>query len=343
MNNFSTSSRRPAFTLVELLVVIAIIGVLVALLLPAVQFARESARRSSCGNNLRQMTLAMHMFESTNKGLPSSFKPVMTASGSMSGWSAQSQLLPYMEEGSKFNFINFDLPYSQQIPMPNTSPPISVPALKIPIFICPSETRAVQKSDANGVPVHFPLTYAGNQGTWFVYDPITNNPGLGAFQHFRTVSNPTISDGRSNTLCFSEVRCYASSYRNAAIQNPTPPTMASICSAGGTFRADSGHVEWVDGKVHETGFTTTFGPNAKTICNVGVTDYLVDWINQTEGSATSKVPTYAAVTSRSYHPNGVQSSLVDGSVRFFNDSINLTLWQALSTREGNESASVPNN
>src|SRR6478672_2912781 len=98
---------RPAFTLVELLVVIAIIGILVALLLPAVQFARESARRSSCGNNLKQMTLAVHNFELVHKGLPSSYKPVVAANGSISGWSAQSQILPYLEEGSKFNFLNF--------------------------------------------------------------------------------------------------------------------------------------------------------------------------------------------------------------------------------------------
>ena len=112
-NPFRT--RRPAFTLVELLVVIAIIGVLVALLLPAVQFARESARRASCGNNLKQMTLAVHTFEFTNKGFPSSYKPAIDpATGKVSGWSAQSQLLPYMEEGNKFSFLNFDIPYSLQ-------------------------------------------------------------------------------------------------------------------------------------------------------------------------------------------------------------------------------------
>src|SRR6185312_10857811 len=94
------SLPREGFTLVELLVVIAIIGVLVALLLPAVQFARETARRSSCGNNLKQMTLAMHNFEMIHKGFPTSYKAVVAANGSISGWSAQSQLLPHMEEGS---------------------------------------------------------------------------------------------------------------------------------------------------------------------------------------------------------------------------------------------------
>ena len=337
MFSHSFNSRR-AFTLVELLVVIAIIGILVALLLPAVQFARETARRSTCGNNLKQMTLAVHNFELVHKGFPSSYKPAVAANGSISGWSAQSQILPYLEEGSKFNFLNFDIPYSQQIPVPLSTPPLRVPAMRIPIFICPSETRAVQKYDATGQPAHFPFNYACNQGTWFVYDPVTNTSGPGAFQHFVPVSNASISDGRSNTLCFGEVRAYSSGYRNAAIPNASPPTLANVCTYGGQFRADGEHVEWVDGKLHETGFTTTFGPNAKTICNVSGQDYFCDWINQTEGGT---FPTSGAVTSRSYHPNGVQASLLDGSVKFFGNSINVRIWQALSTREGGEAASVP--
>jgi len=331
-------ANRKAFTLVELLVVIAIIGVLVALLLPAVQFARETARRSSCGNNLKQMTLAMHNFEMIHKGFPTSFKAVVAANGSISGWSAQSQLLPHMEEGSKFNFLNFDIPYSQQVPYPGSNPPLRVPAMKIPMFVCPSETRAVQKYDATGQPAHFPFNYACNMGTWFVYDPVTNTNGPGAFQHFTHVSNASIGDGRSNTLCFGEVRCYTSGYRNAAIPNCPPPSMNNVCTYGGTFKADGEHVEWVDGKLHESGFTTPFSPNAKTLCNVGGLDYLCDWINQTE---TTAFPTSGAVTARSYHPNGVQASLLDGSVRFFNNSINTNLWQALSTRDGSEAASVP--
>ena len=195
-------SRRHAFTLVELLVVIAIIGVLVALLLPAVQFARESARRSSCGNNLKQMTLAVHNFEMVHKGFPSSFKPAVAANGSVSGWSAQSQILPYLEEGSKFNFLNFDIPYSQQIPVPNSTPPMRVPAMKIPMFICPTENQAKQKYDSAGQPAHFPINYACNMGIWFVYDSVTKANGPGAFQHFVPVSDPTFSDGRSNNLCF---------------------------------------------------------------------------------------------------------------------------------------------
>src|SRR3569623_208544 len=105
-----------AFTLVELLVVVAISGVLISLLLPAVQAAREAARRSSCANNLRQLGLALHNFESANRSFPSSLRPtpVDPATGTFAGWSALAQLLPCLEQGNVFGAINFDLPYRVQ-------------------------------------------------------------------------------------------------------------------------------------------------------------------------------------------------------------------------------------
>src|SRR5437773_10636417 len=90
--------RRAGFTLVELLVVVAIIGVLVALILPAVQSAREAARRMSCGNNLRQIGLGLQNFESTFKHFPSSLRPTLVdANGLFNGWSAPAQILPHLE------------------------------------------------------------------------------------------------------------------------------------------------------------------------------------------------------------------------------------------------------
>src|SRR3954453_14977043 len=107
------STRRFGFTLIELLVVIAIIAVLIALLLPAVQAAREAARRMQCTNNLKQLGLGLHNYESVAGALPPAM--CMTGTGSTitwsNGWSVHARVLPFMEQGSAFNAINFTLRY----------------------------------------------------------------------------------------------------------------------------------------------------------------------------------------------------------------------------------------
>lgn len=331
--------RHAAFTLVELLVVIAIIGVLVALLLPAVQFARESARRASCQNNLKQWGLALNNFEGTIRSFPSSWKPTTPIGTRVDGWSAQAQLLPYLEQGSAYNFINFDNSYTQQMLVPNTLPPAKISAMKVPVLICPSEKRTGIRFDAANIAEHAPLNYAANLGVWFVFDPATRQGGAGAFTPMQPTSGGEVTDGYSNTIAFSEVKTYTPYYRNAALANPTAPVPASVCSLGGQFKSDSGHTEWVDGRAHQTGFTSLFGPNTEVVCNVSGLPYDVDWTNQQEGAGTAV--TSAAVTSRSYHPNGVQCVMVDGSVHFISDTIHISIWQALSTRHGNEPAAVP--
>lgn len=106
-------NSRSGFTLVELLVSIAVIALLVALLLPAVQSAREAARRIACSNNIRQLGLGLSNFESARAHFPSSWKPARSmTSGKVDGWSASSQLLPYLEEGALFENVNFDISYS---------------------------------------------------------------------------------------------------------------------------------------------------------------------------------------------------------------------------------------
>src|SRR5437868_7012671 len=109
------SGRTPGFTLVELLIVVAIIGVLIGLLLPPVQAAREAARRMSCGNNLRQIGLALQNFEATHKAFPSSLRPTPPdPSGLFNGWSVQAQLLVYIEHGNVYQNINVERLYSAQ-------------------------------------------------------------------------------------------------------------------------------------------------------------------------------------------------------------------------------------
>src|SRR5687767_8606169 len=127
------SASRQAFTLVELLVVIAIIGVLVALLLPAIQAAREAARRNQCLNNLKQIDLATHQYHDTHGELPPSF--IMGSAGKDS-WSIQARLLPYLEQGNIYRGINFKLTYKDATQTINGT---QITALKVPVYRCPSE------------------------------------------------------------------------------------------------------------------------------------------------------------------------------------------------------------
>ncbi len=191
-------------------------------------------------------------------------------------------------------------------------------------------------------PEHYPLSYAYNAGPWFVYNPNDLTVGEGAFTAGHQTRFRDVLDGLANTLAFSEVKGWNPYYRDlgqlGSMAMPTEPS--EICSLGGSFKIDTGHTEWVDGRVHQTGFTTTFPPNRKVICTVNGVDYDLDFTNMREGK-TSEASTYAAVTSRSYHEAGVNTALLDGSVRFISDFIDLQLWQDLSTRAGREYVEVP--
>jgi prepilin-type N-terminal cleavage/methylation domain-containing protein len=319
-----------AFTLVELLVVIAVIGILIALLLPAVQAAREAARRSRCSNNMKQMVLGLHNFQSANKNFPPSL------SGELGGnWSAQARVLPFLEEGNLYQNIDFSVDYDSAF-MPDGS---RLSAQRINTYLCPSEINDRVRT-SGGVKEHYPLSYGLNLGDWFVYDPATNQGGNGAFFPNRGLRPRDFQDGLSSTLCAAEVKAYNPYFRNAALVDPPQPTgPGEICTLGGTFKADSGHTEWVDGRAHQIGVTSVFTPNAEILCLKGGLEYDVDWTNQQEGKS-STVPTYAAVTARSHHPGVVNGALMDGSVRAFSATIDGAVWRALSTRDGGEV--VPN-
>ncbi len=330
---------RGGFTLVELLVVIAIIGVLVGLLLPAVQQAREAARRMSCQNNLKQIGLATHNFESAYKHLPPGWHD--PDGPAINGWSAQARLLPHIEQVGLADAVDFTQNYGEStITVDGT--PIKVSAFRVPTYLCPSEPKDLLRRDDNGDPKHYPLNYGYNAGVWFVYDPVRQQVGQGMFTANQTMRFRDCLDGLSNTLAFAEVKAWNPYLRDVGIggEVATPESAEEICSLGGSFKVNTGHTEWVDGRAHQAGFTTTFTPNTEVICEFDGIDYDVDWTNAREGRSTSE-RTYAAVTSRSHHTGGVNVSLLDGSVRFATESIDLSLWRALSTRNGRETASFP--
>jgi prepilin-type N-terminal cleavage/methylation domain-containing protein/prepilin-type processing-associated H-X9-DG protein len=339
------------FTLVELLVVIAIIGILVGLLLPAVQAAREAARRMSCSNNMKQVVLAVHNYESAMKQLPPAWtQPALSGDG----WSIQARILPYLESLALDSGIDFAAGYGDStLSVDGQVLPIS--SFRVATYQCPSDPNDTQRLGSSG-PEHYPLNYAANLGTWFVYDPGNFNRlgdeivGQGAFTPAQTRKFRDCLDGLSNTLAFAEVKGWTPYLRDAEITGNLnmPMVESEICTLGGSqkFSPATGHTEWVDGRSHQAGFTTTFTPNTKVLCtDSNGTEFDVDFTNFREGKTPANLAdpakTYAAVTSRSYHTGGVQVGMLDGSVRFFTESIDRELWQDLSTRAGHEVVNVP--
>ena len=332
-------TRQRGFTLVELLVVIAIIGILMALLLPAVQAAREAARRSSCSNNLKQIGLALHNYLSPNRSFPPSFciRRGTVLTGNNGSWSIHGRLLPYLEQGSAYDQVRLDIAWDAQLAT-------GVPQLRIPTYVCPSEVNDTVRIK-NGAPFIYPQTYGFNFGTWLVYDPATGRGGDGAFYVNSRTRPADIRDGLSNTLAAAEVKAFTSYFRNTAdpgVAVPTSPVQIAGLASGGQFKlgpetnSNTGHTEWCDGRVHHSGITTVFTPNTYVeYVHSDGNSYDVDYNSMQEGkNATQR--TYAAVTSRSYHPGVVNVCLMDGSVRSISETIDLAVWRALGTRQDGE-------
>ncbi|MEO1995329.1 MAG: DUF1559 domain-containing protein, partial [Planctomycetaceae bacterium] len=307
-----------------LLVVIAIIAILIALLLPAVQSAREAARRTQCKNNLKQIGLALHNYTGTHMYLPPSFC-ADGASGTGGGeWSIQARILPYMERANLYRSIDFKQSYSH----PTNA---GVAPMRVDSYLCPSEVNDVMRMKS-GRPYHYPLTYGFNGGSWQVFDPVSGRGGDGVFFPNSRLRLVHITDGTSNTLGFAEVKAFTPYLRDGGAAPAAPPhNPAQIAALGGSFKSNSGHTEWVDGRVHQTGFTTVFLPNTVVPVQRGGQLFDVDYTSCREDKECG-LPVRAAVTSRSYHAGIVNSLLMDGSVRSIASNIHLTIWRRLGSR-----------
>lgn len=283
-----TARHRPAagFTLVELLVVIAIIGILVALLLPAVQAARESARRMSCGNNLRQISVATHSYHDTHGYLP----PASTAPN-LAGSSGFAAILPFIEQNNAFQLYDFSKGNSDPVNM-------AVVSQRIPTFICPScaFVRAVPNPicDVNN---RAPGTYAFSTGAG---DPWGANDGAIATAATPQTNMAAILDGTSNTLLAGESHWGFRDY------------LFTSGPCAGQMRG--GFTYWSSPYPLATAFTTRGPFNPKIMAG--------------DGSRLSNF--------RSHHPGGVNLANVDGSVRFWAETVHHAVLDAAATRAGGE-------
>ena len=318
--------RRAAFTLIELLVVIAIIAVLIALLLPAVQSAREAARRSQCVNNLNQLGLALHNYHDVNGAFPigrsvfpSTLIPAPYA------YSPYAMMLPFFEQAPLYASINFSLTKVDQAG--NTTAMATV----ITTILCPSDSQQMPAGNAGS-------NYRFSEGSTIAYewgptDPLGYNTDIpapdGPFFDNIAVKIAQITDGTSNTAAMAEKllgdfnTTLVTPNRDIFVQTTWPPTPEDTylqCQTVDTTSTPSNGsstegAPWISGTVSCTPYKHVSPPNTLTC-------YFY--------------PARLTLTATSLHPGGVNVCMCDGSVRFFKNSIDRRVWRAIGSRNGGE-------
>jgi prepilin-type N-terminal cleavage/methylation domain-containing protein/prepilin-type processing-associated H-X9-DG protein len=315
------------FTLVELLVVIAIIGILVALLLPAVQAAREAARRSQCSNNLKQIALAMHNHHDTTKTFPAGMGPYGCCWGTWQvlvlGFIEQGTVLSRYENWGGNDAVYGDGPAPQSggtfpryASAPNST---NVTGRRYPAFTCPSDIPNAPIAPitnhnyaANWGNTHYGQTTYPGTSVNFLGAPFGQAKSIDPGKRTHGQSMASILDGTSNTMMVAEV----------------------LQGQGSDLR---GFTWWGDA----AGFTAYESPNTSVPDRIYTASYCNNQPVQKLPCAVSDTNNPTRFSSRSRHPGGVQAALCDGSVRFVANSVNLPVWRAMSTSQGGETFELP--
>ncbi|MBX6315703.1 MAG: DUF1559 domain-containing protein [Isosphaeraceae bacterium] len=350
---------RDGFTLIELLVVIAIIGVLIALLLPAVQAAREAARRAQCTNNLKQIGLALHNYHSTHGTFPMGVSQYAPANVyHWDAWSVHALLLANMEQVQLYNACNFWLG-NNIVGSPGYYANQTVNQTRLTVYLCPSDGNAGSTAvnrPADGKNDILDVNYVGSVGT------TTNSPNntapsnpwatlgsTGMFWWYTCYGIQAVTDGTSNTVAFSEALVSNGRADNAhagnsmvgisgaggaaqmydARQNPAGITTGlNACNAawqaGQGLNASRG-IFWEVGSVGMTLFNTIVPPSS-TLYKWGACRFT--------GGGWPNDATFSNANSN--HPGGANVLMADGSVRFIKSSVNQVTWWSLGTRAGGE-------
>ncbi|MFG0333872.1 MAG: DUF1559 domain-containing protein [Maioricimonas sp. JB049] len=341
-------SRRwkAGFTLIELLVVIAIIAILIALLLPAVQQAREAARRTQCRNNLKQIGLAMHNYHDTHSTLPQLTHGTQ-ADGSVAvagpGWgrewgghSVHTMFLPYVDQAPLYNQINLNWVWHSNS---NGNPNRDLHRVKIPAFQCPSDSPPRNANDGFN-------NYGASTGPNLGWEADLAR-AVGMFHRRSSTKFRDVLDGMSNTIAFGEITIGDNDngvfvlergdfVRNQSVASLTQvkPTRDELVAYGNTclggtsdHRSDRG-LSWGNPMMSGTGINTIVPPNW-------------EYPNCHECSGCGSGDAKGVWAARSRHVGGAHHLFGDGAVRFVSENIDFDLYQGLGSIAGDETVTVP--